>query len=178
MRQGRYDGPFHWHNRKCTVDELKRMQGFPRDYIIPQTYVEGVKQVGNSVCPPVAHQIGLALRYQVEGLEEYAVPLIDADEALSFDKLKGKRAKKTRENKTAKADTSQISMFYEMPETKFPEEHKHRMFKGHSITWDFKDGELNVSIDNKVDSAQVGIDLQFFGGVTAILSGLSPQPMV
>lgn len=167
--QGRYDGPFHWHNRKCTVDELKRMQGFPRDYIIPQTYVEGVKQVGNSVCPPVAHQIGLALRYQVEGLEEYAVPLIDADEALSFDKLKGKRAKKTREKKTAKADTSQISMFDEMPETKFPEEHKHRMFKGHSITWDFKDGELNVSIDNKVDSAQVGIDLQFFGGVTAIL---------
>lgn len=167
--QGRYDGPFHWHNRKCTVDELKRMQGFPRDYIIPQTYVEGVKQVGNSVCPPVAHQIGLALRYQVEGIEEFAVPLIDANETLSFDKLKGKRAKKTREKKTAKIDTAQLSLFDTTPETNFPEEHKHRMFKGHSIAWDFKNGELIVSIDDAVNLAQVGIDLQFFGGVTTIL---------
>ena len=36
--QGRYDGPFHWKNRKCTVDELKRMQGFPRDFRIEQSY--------------------------------------------------------------------------------------------------------------------------------------------
>ena len=110
--QGRYDGPFHWHNRKCTVDELKRMQGFPGDYVIPQTYTEGVKQVGNSVCPPVAHQIGKALRYQIEGLDEFAVPLIEPGEVLNFDKLKGKRARKTREKKVIKVtnDDTQISI--------------------------------------------------------------------
>ena len=169
--QGRYDGPFHWHNRKCTVDELKRMQGFPKDYSIPQTYVEGVKQVGNSVCPPVAHQIGLALRYQIEGIEEYAVPLIEPGEALSFDKLKGKRARKTREKKTTKvvADVTQTTLFDNAETVDFPEEHKHRHFKEHYITWDFVGGELRICIDKAEVPIAIGIDLQFFGGVTTVL---------
>lgn len=169
--QGRYDGPFHWHNRKCTVDELKRMQGFPGDYVIPQTYTEAVKQVGNSVCPPVAHQIGKALRFQLEGLDEFAVPLIEPDEVLNFDKLKGKRAKKTREKKVRKIanDVSQMSIFDMESTATFPEEHKHRMFKDYSIQWDFQNGELRISIDKDTTKPQLGIDLQFFGGVTTIL---------
>lgn len=47
--QGKYDGPFHWKNRKCTVEELQRLQGFPHEFVINQKYSEGVKQVGNSV---------------------------------------------------------------------------------------------------------------------------------
>lgn len=78
------------------------MQGFPKNYSIPQNYAEDVKQVGNSVCPPVAHQIGMALRYQIEGLKEFEVPLIEPDEVLSFDKMKRKRAKKTYEKKLQK----------------------------------------------------------------------------
>lgn len=169
--QGRYDGPFHWHNRKCTVDELKRMQGFPGDYVIPQSYTEGVKQVGNSVCPPVAHQIGMALRYQIEGIEEFALPLIEPGETLSFDKLKGKRARKTREKKVRKFanDSAQMSIFDTVSTVVFPEEHKHRLFKGYSIQWDFIDGELRVSVDKDTTTPQLGIDLQFFGGVTTIL---------
>ena len=94
--QGRYDGPFHWKNRKCTVDELKKLQGFPSDFEINQTYTEGVKQVGNSVCPLVAEQIGKALRYQIEGIEKYNVPLIAEGQQLSFDKRKGLKAKKSK----------------------------------------------------------------------------------
>lgn len=171
--QGRYDGPFHWHNRKCTVEELKRMQGFPKEYVIPQTYVEGVKQVGNSVCPPVAHQIGMALRYQVEGLDEFAVPLIEPNEALSFDKLKGKRARKTHEKKVAKivAGDGQISMFDNVPEEiVYPTEKKQRAIKGHQIVWDFSGGELQINIDSIASTeATTTIDLSFFGGVTTIL---------
>lgn len=169
--QGKYDGPFHWHNRKCTVDELKRMQGFPGDYLIPQKYSEGVKQVGNSVCPPVAYQIGKALRYQLEGIQEFETPLIESDEALSFDKLKGTRAKKTREKKCVRKvdEIAQLSIFDCPSRVDFPEEHKHRMFKGHSINWDFKSGELHVSVDHDVDQPKAGIDLQFFGGVTNVL---------
>jgi hypothetical protein len=66
--QSRYDGPFHWKNRKCTIDELKRLQGFPDEFVIPHPYNEAVKQIGNSVCPPIATQIGKALRFQVEGI--------------------------------------------------------------------------------------------------------------
>lgn len=74
---GKYDGPFHWEGRKCSVDELKILQGFPKDYVFPHPYRTAVKQIGNSVCPPVARQIGMALRHQIEGIEELAVPLMD-----------------------------------------------------------------------------------------------------
>lgn len=175
--QGRYDGPFHWHNRKCTVDELKRMQGFPGNYRIPQTYGEGVKQVGNSVCPPVARQIGLALRYQIEKLDEYAVPLIEADEALHFDRLKGKRAKRTREKKAAKRSEliSQISLFETPCDPAFPMEHKHRVSQGQSIHWDFQNGELRISVNRDAGTPQIGIDLRLFGGVTAVLKRITVE---
>lgn len=151
--QGRYDGPFHWHNRKCTVKELKRMQGFPKDYVIPQKYNEGVKQVGNSVCPPVAYQIGRALRYQVEGLEEFSVPLVEIGESLSIDKMKGKRARKTREKKvTSVPHDTQLSIYDLMNNDQnncdviYPKENKKREFKGSKINWTFEQGELVVSI--------------------------------
>ena len=170
--QGRYDGPFHWHNRKCTVEELKRIQGFPSEYVIPQNYVEGVKQVGNSVCPPVAFQIGKALRYQVEGLKEFEVPLLESEEKLHFDKLKGVRARKTRGKIVRKIDVDdiqQLSLFDLSQDETFPEEHKHRLFENHSINWDFQGGVLNISIDSNTDSPSISLKLQFFGGVTTIL---------
>jgi DNA (cytosine-5)-methyltransferase 1 len=175
--QGRYDGPFHWHNRKCTVEELKRLQGFPADYNIPQKYSEGVKQIGNSVCPPVARQIGMALRYQVEGLEEFKVPLLNPDDVLSFDKAKGKRAKKTHEKKVAKvANDGQMSIFdYVKPANSYHDEHKHRKFKGHDITWDFVNGELLIYIDRESHHEDASIDLNFFGGVTTELKRIKVE---
>jgi len=169
--QGKYDGPFHWHNRKCTVDELKRMQGFPKDYCIPQTYVEGVKQVGNSVCPPVAHQIGLALRYQIEGLEEYSVPLLEPDEKLHFDSLKGKRARKTKAKKATAdmGDLCQMSMLDDTPQVEYPCEDKKRHFNGYLIRWHFEQGELQVFLGEDRKKPRATIDLQFFGGVTTTL---------
>lgn len=170
--QGRYDGPFHWHNRKCTVEELKRMQGFPKDYVIPQNYTEGVKQVGNSVCPPVAHQIGMALRYQVEGLEEFKIPLIEPDEVLSFDKMKGKRAKKTHEKKVTKVVADdQMTLFDLITDVEYPTEKKHRKFKEYDISWTFENGDLLVDIDKPKSrkKATMSIDLSFFGGVTTTL---------
>ena len=151
------------------------MQGFPRDYVIPQNYTEGVKQVGNSVCPPVAHQIGMALRYQVEWLDEFAVPLIEPDEVLSFDKMKGKRAKKTHEKKVTKvvAD-NQMSLFDLISQVEYPSEKKHRTFKGHDISWIFENGELLIDIDKKTAKAKaiVSIGLSFFGGVTTTLKNI------
>ena len=175
--QGRYDGPFHWHNRKCTIDELKRMQGFPGEYVIPQSYKEGVKQIGNSVCPPVAYQIGRALRYQIEGISGFEVPLIEPDETLSFDKLKSQRARKTREKRVERKteDVEQLSMFDIPQENTFPEEHKRRSFKDHAISWDFRDGELQIKIDEAACKPKLGMELRFVGGVTAILKRITVE---
>lgn len=169
--QGKYDGPFHWHNRKCSVDELKRMQGFPKDYVIPQTYVEGVKQVGNSVCPPVAHQIGMALRYQIEGIKECEVPLLEPDEKLHFDSLKGKRARKTRSKKST-ADSMELlqtSLLDTETSVSYPVEDKTRKFKGRTIRWHFEQGILDIVVGKKNARTEATIDLQFFGGVTTTL---------
>jgi DNA (cytosine-5)-methyltransferase 1 len=170
--QGRYDGPFHWKNRKCTVDELKRLQGFPRDFVIDHTYAEGVKQVGNSVCPPVAAQIGKALRFQVEQLPECEVPLMNADHALTFDKRKGAKARKSREKKAVKYnDIRQISIFDtdENSEQDYPEFVKEHEIDDALVTWAFKEGGLDIELRNgQNEKAPVtSINLQFFGTVTS-----------
>lgn len=107
-QQSRYDGPLHWRNRKCTVSELKRLQGFPDSLELPHSYVAAVKQIGNSVTPPVARALGMALRFQLEGESRFIVPLMDTAEKFSFDRRKGERARSSRlkKVKTVTADQS------------------------------------------------------------------------
>ena len=165
--QGRYDGPFHWHNRKCTVDEIKRLQGFPADYRIPQTHVEGIKQVGNSVCPPVATQIGKALRYQIEGLEEFKVPLLEQGEALTFDKRKGVRARQSRRKKVRTyTDIVQPSLFDNMDSVQYNDFKRKRERDGLVVNWVFKNGDLKIAINQESpDAITTTIKLDFFGSV-------------
>lgn len=177
--QGKYDGPFHWNNRKCTVDELKRLQGFPKDFVIPQTYVEGVKQIGNSVCPPVAYQIGCALRYQIEGIEEFKVPLIEAGQSLSFDKRKGDKARKSRAAKKAvkSADLKQLNLF-DLEDEKtctYPEFKRVFTIEGNPVTWSFTNGELDIAL-GKTSSRLMPttkIILTFYGTVTSSIRKIS-----
>jgi DNA (cytosine-5)-methyltransferase 1 len=98
-QQSRYDGPLHWRNRKCTSAELKRLQGFPDSMSIPHSYQIAVKQIGNSVTPAVATALGRAIRYQIEGLDEYKCQLLESSEKLTFDKRKGRRAIISKEKK-------------------------------------------------------------------------------
>jgi DNA (cytosine-5)-methyltransferase 1 len=64
--KGRYLHP-HEH-RPITVREAARCQGFPDDFIFPQTQsmTSVAKQIGNAVPPPLARQIANAL---LDGLE-------------------------------------------------------------------------------------------------------------
>ena len=78
--------------------------------MIEQTYTEGVKQIGNSVCPMVAEQIGKALRFQIEGRREFEIPLIAEGQTLTFDKRKGIQAKTSRAKKVKSySDLSQMT---------------------------------------------------------------------
>ncbi len=49
-------GPFHWRNRRLTLNEIKRLQGIPDSYII-----SGVKGNGNERCSPAWIQVGNAV---------------------------------------------------------------------------------------------------------------------
>lgn len=169
--QGRYDGPFHWKNRKCTVDELKKLQGFPSDFEINQTYTEGVKQVGNSVCPLVAEQIGKALRYQIEGIEKYNVPLIAEGQQLSFDKRKGLKAKKSKAKiKNRYGDIQQMTLddFLNSEPIIYKDFQKEREEGNQKVTWKFENGYLKIKIVvNKARKKRGSLRLDFMGNVTS-----------
>jgi DNA (cytosine-5)-methyltransferase 1 len=175
--QGKYDGPFHWKNRKCTLEELKRMQGFPKEFVIEQTYTEGVKQIGNSVCPLVAEQIGKAIRYQIEGLDEYKVPLIENGQKLSFDKRKGIKAKKTRAKKIKQYEELQQISLFDL-DSKNVIEYKNfkreRSSDNCKIIWNFKEGDLVVRISaGKARKKAATLKLVFFGSIVSFFKTIT-----
>jgi DNA (cytosine-5)-methyltransferase 1 len=50
-------GPFHWDSRRLRVPEVKRLFGFPDDFEVVGTRNEVQRQLGNSVCPPLAARV-------------------------------------------------------------------------------------------------------------------------
>ena len=47
-------GPFHWKNRFLRIEETKRIQTFPDDYVITGDFKEKWRQIGNAVPPMMA----------------------------------------------------------------------------------------------------------------------------
>jgi len=94
-RLGGYSGPFHWKNRRFTIDEFKRLQSFPGDYVFAGGPNEILKQVGNSVPPRFAEQLAHAALQQLFGFDG-KMDLLPSDFELSFDQLKAMKAKQTR----------------------------------------------------------------------------------
>lgn len=64
---GQYTGPFHWDSRTFTVEELKRLQTFPDDYVISGIRQKVIHQIGNSVPPQLARILALSIVQQVFG---------------------------------------------------------------------------------------------------------------
>lgn len=63
---GPYVGPFHWQNRRLRVPELKRLHGFPDNYVIEGTRRDAVLQVGNAVPPLLGEVVARAILEQAE----------------------------------------------------------------------------------------------------------------
>lgn len=98
-RMGAFSGPFHWKNRKFTIDEFKRLFTFPDDYELAGSDEEKIKQLGNSVPPRFAHNLALSIRQQIfEGINE--IELLPSDTILSFDRRKGEKALATRKRRS------------------------------------------------------------------------------
>jgi DNA (cytosine-5)-methyltransferase 1 len=64
---GSATGPFHWRNRKLSIEEMCRLQTFPRGYNICGSYRSAQSQVGNAVPSAIGELIGLEIRRQVFG---------------------------------------------------------------------------------------------------------------
>jgi DNA (cytosine-5)-methyltransferase 1 len=64
---GPYVGPFHWDNRRLRVPELRRLHGFPDDYVFAGKRREIQLQIGNAVPPPLARLVARAVRDQLAG---------------------------------------------------------------------------------------------------------------
>ena len=57
-------GPFHWRNRFLRINEIKRIQSFPDDFILAGDYKEQWRQIGNAVPPLFAEIFAKELKKQ------------------------------------------------------------------------------------------------------------------
>jgi len=82
---GAYTGPLHWDNRFFNLEEYKRLQTFPDDYLISGSKQIAVKQIGNSVPPQLARIMAIAIRQQVFGTcFPFELSLLEDIEHLTF----------------------------------------------------------------------------------------------
>jgi len=106
--QGKYDGPFHWKNRKLNSGELIRLQGFPVDYRFSGSRISIEKQIGNSVAPKLAQYLAKSVLYQVFNCKDVSVALLEPNENLT-------RVKRSRVNSNElfkiKNNSSQLELF-------------------------------------------------------------------
>ncbi|MBD2778771.1 DNA cytosine methyltransferase [Iningainema tapete] len=112
---GAYSGPFHWKNRKFTLQEFKRLQSFPDDYEFAGSCNSVLKQIGNSVPPIFAEKLAMAVLQQVFAIN-LGVNLLDEKEQLSFDSKKSQRAKSTRVKRLSNTECIQLNLLESVPE--------------------------------------------------------------
>ena len=114
--QGKYDGPFHWKNRKLNIPELKRVQSFPDDYKFQGSKNAVVRQIGNSVAPKFGFHLAKAIMNQFFKKRFPEIEYLDEDEKLSFDRRKGVKARKTKGKAVQiKRNPSQQDLLFDNP---------------------------------------------------------------
>lgn len=101
---GKYSGPFHWKNRKFTLQEFKRLQTFPDDYDFAGGMGKSLKQIGNSVPPLLAERLAESVLQQLFGAD-LGLDLLEDYEKLSFDSRKSKKARATRATRSSKKES-------------------------------------------------------------------------
>lgn len=69
-RNGGVAGVTHpFERRKFSIGELRRICGFPDDFVLTGTYAQRWERLGRAVPPPMSRQIGLAVRRVLEGVD-------------------------------------------------------------------------------------------------------------
>jgi DNA (cytosine-5)-methyltransferase 1 len=60
-------GPFHWRNRRLSLQEMARLQTFPDDWEIVGEYSSARRQLGNAVPAAIGELLGLEIRRLLHG---------------------------------------------------------------------------------------------------------------
>jgi len=110
---GKYTGPIHWENRGLTVNEYKRIQGFPDEHYFVGNRQDKIRQIGNSVCPVIAYYLALAIRKQFFQ-KDVNIELLPHDYKLSFDSRKGERARLTKKRHDSSNASTQSKSFFKL----------------------------------------------------------------
>jgi len=86
---GQYTGPFSWHNRPFSLEELKRLQTFPDSYNLIGNRQVAIMQLGNSVPPQAGRILAIAVLDQLfdVGLP-FEINYMPSNMVLSFRKRK------------------------------------------------------------------------------------------
>jgi DNA (cytosine-5)-methyltransferase 1 len=64
-------GPLHWRNRVLRIEEVKRLQSFPDDFVLYGDVNKKWRQLGNAVPPVLAEAIGKAIAAQLRSAGEW-----------------------------------------------------------------------------------------------------------
>jgi len=103
---GQYTGPFHWENRPFSINELKRLQTFPDDYLLAGGRLAAIEQISNSVPPQFGRMLALAVLDQAFDISlPFTLGYLAPQEELSFRQRKTQLTRLYRE-KAAKAIAS------------------------------------------------------------------------
>jgi DNA (cytosine-5)-methyltransferase 1 len=62
---GPWVGPFHWESRRLRVAEVKRLMGFPDDFVVLGSRRDQQLQLGNAVPPPFAEVVARAIAVEL-----------------------------------------------------------------------------------------------------------------
>jgi DNA (cytosine-5)-methyltransferase 1 len=65
-------GPLHWRNRILRIEEVKRLQSFPDDFILFGDVNKKWRQLGNAVPPVVAEAIGRSIAAQLRSDQKWS----------------------------------------------------------------------------------------------------------
>jgi hypothetical protein len=110
VREGAYSVPFHWKNRKFTLQEFKRLQTFPDDYEFAGSLNAAIEQIGNSVPPVFAEKLAMAVLQQIFEAD-LGIELLDEEEKLSFDSRIYQLAKSTRDKQFINENCLRLNLF-------------------------------------------------------------------
>lgn len=62
-------GPFHWRNRILRIEEIKRLQTFPDDWVLSGRVEDQWRQIGNAVPPMLAEALADSVRVHLSRAE-------------------------------------------------------------------------------------------------------------
>ena len=62
---GPYTGPFHWDNRRLTIQEMLLLQSFPESWKLCGTAREQIRQIGNATPPLIAEMLGRVIAKEI-----------------------------------------------------------------------------------------------------------------